>query len=263
MILSDRYRFVFIHIPKCAGTSVRQAILPYHDTDSWFLKTVETHPDLGEIDFRHLPLKLLRDLDHEAFEKLTHYEAYALLRDPFQRFRSAMAQRAKMYLGKEFAQLNDHDIRTEIENVITYLQSEPRVIAPDFIHFSRQSEFVQINGERLVQNIYPVEKLDLLVAALGQHIGTDGLEVRHANKTTVFRHPQFKHIMYSGSALARRVLPTSLHETLRRSARRVLMKPGNTVQLSVFDEAYVQNFIRTYYAEDILLYQEVLADVAA
>ena len=51
MILSDRYRFVFIHVPKCAGTSVRAAVAPYHDADSRFLKGVELHPDLGEIDF--------------------------------------------------------------------------------------------------------------------------------------------------------------------------------------------------------------------
>lgn len=263
MILSDRYRFVFIHVPKCAGTSVRQAVLPFHDADSRFLKAIENHPELGQIDYRHLPLGLLRELDREAFEKLKIYESYALLRDPFQRFRSAMAQRAKMYVGKELAQLDEDDIHAEIERVIAYLQSEPKVITSDFIHFARQSDFVQLNGERLVHNLYPVERLDLLVAALGQRIGTDSLEIGHANKTTVLRHPRLKHILYSGSAIARRVLPVSLHETLRISARRLLMTSGDTAQLPVFEETYVQDFIRTYYSADIALHQEVLADAAA
>ncbi len=263
MILSDQYRFVFVHIPKCAGTSVREAVLSFHDADSRFLKTIETHPELGQIDYRHLPLRLLRELDREAFEKLKIYKGYAVLRDPFQRFRSALAQRAKMYLGAELARLDEADIHTEITRVIDYLQSEPEVITSDFIHFARQSDFVQIDGKRLVQNLYPVEHLDRFVASLGQHIGTDALEIGHANETKILRHPQLKHVLYSGSAFARRVLPSSLHESLRLSARRVLMKPGDTDELSMFDMPYVREFIKTYYSSDIALHQEVLADAAA
>lgn len=261
MILSDHYKFVFIHVPKCAGTSVREAVLPYHDADSRFLKTVERHPELGEIDFRHLPLSLLRDLDPEAFEKLKLYESYALLRDPFKRFRSAMAQRAKMYLGKEFARLDAGEVRAETDRVMDYLLSEPRVIAPEFIHFSRQSDFVQIGEERLVHNLYPVERVDLFVQALGRHIGTDALQVGHANKTTVFRHPQLKNVARSSSVIARRLLPGPVHETLRKSARRMLMKPGGATELPVFGEAFVENFIRSYYAADIALHQDVLSDM--
>lgn len=257
MIVSDQHRFVFIHIPKCAGTSVRAAVLPYHDADERFLRTVEQHPQFGPIDFRHLPLPLLRELDPEVFEKLRVYDSYALLRDPFQRFRSALAQRAKMYLGKEFAQLNKSELRTEIERVQEYLLSCPAVIRPEFIHFTRQSDFVQIDGKRLVQNIFPVEHLDRFACALARHIGADTLSVGHANKTTVFRYPQLKQVAQSSSALARRVLPGSVHETLRRSARKVLMKPGGSADASVFEEAQVRDFITSYYKADIALYQEV------
>ena len=258
MILSDRYRFVFIHVPKCAGTSVRAAVAPYHDADSRFLKGVELHPDLGEIDFRHLPLGLLRDIDPEAFEKLKIYDSFALIRDPFQRFRSALAQRTKMYLGKEFAQLDQVDIRAEIDRVIDYLKSEPRVIAPEFIHFSRQSDYIGVDGVQLVRHVYPLERLDLLGAALGRHIGTDELQIGHANKTTVFRHPQLKHLLRGGSAAARRVLPRALHEALRVHARRKLMRPGGTAPLPAFDHPAVQAFINSYYAADIALYRDVL-----
>ncbi len=261
MILSDQHRFVFVHIPKCAGTSVRNAVLPFHDADDRFLKEVEHHPELGEVDYRHLPLSLLRELDPEAFQKLKTYESYALLRDPFQRFRSAMSQRAKMYLGKEFAQLDDDEIRSKIEQVIAYLRSEPRVIAPDYIHFSRQSDFVEFNGERVVQKLYPVERLDLLIQALSRHIGTDTLEIGHANKTTVFRYPQLKRITYRSSALARRCLPGPVHETLRVFARRTLMKPGGAQPHPVFSEPDAEDFVRSYYAADIALHQEVLANV--
>ncbi|WP_170399812.1 sulfotransferase family 2 domain-containing protein [Ruegeria arenilitoris] len=263
MILSDRYRFIFIHIPKCAGTSVRNAVLPFHDADSRFLKTVEHHPELGEIDFRHLPLSLLRELDHEAFDKLESYESYALLRDPFQRFRSAMAQRAKMYLGKEFAQLDDKDIRDEIGKVITYLQSEPAVIAPDYVHFARQSIFVETDGRRMVRNLYPVERMDCFVSDLARHIGTDTLEIGHANRTTVFRYQGLSRVMYAGSAVARRVLPGPIYEKMRVSARKILMKPNTSSVPSVFDEPDVRGFVQDYYAADIALHRKALEGVVA
>ncbi|WP_170376725.1 sulfotransferase family 2 domain-containing protein [Ruegeria atlantica] len=263
MILSDRYRFIFIHVPKCAGTSVRNAVLPFHDADSRFLKAVENHPKLGEIDFRHLPLLLLRDLDPEAFSKLETYESYALLRDPFQRFRSAMAQRAKMYLGKEFAQLEDREIRDEIGKVVTYLQSEPAVIAPEYIHFSRQSGFIEVEGKRLVRNLYPVERMDCFVSDLARHIGTDALEIGHINQTTVFRYQGLSRVMYAGSAVAKRVLPDPIHEKLRVSARKILMKPSGSVLPSVFEEPELRNFVKDYYAADFAFHQKALEDVAA
>ncbi|WP_171239020.1 sulfotransferase family 2 domain-containing protein [Ruegeria sp. HKCCA5763] len=262
MILSDRHRFVFIHVPKCAGTSVRASVLPYHDADERFLKTVERHPELGEIDFRHLPLHLLRDLDPDAFEKLKLYDSYALLRDPFQRFRSSLAQRAKMYLGKEFAQLEPKEIREEIDKVISYLNSAPEVIASNFIHFARQSDFVQMDGVRLVRNLYPVERLDLFGMELGQHLGVERLEFGHANRTMTFRYPQMKHIMRQGSALVRRVLPQPAHEMLRGTARRLLMEPDDPETLPEFDDGHVRDFVTSYYADDIAMHREVLADTA-
>ncbi len=263
MILSDRYQFVFIHVPKCAGTSVRQAVLPYHDADSRFLKAVERHPDLGEIDFRHLPLALLRQIDPEAFEKLKTYDSFALLRDPAQRFRSALAQRTKMYLGKEFAQLEPAEIRAEIDRVVDYLQGDPAVIAPEFIHFARQCDYVTMDGAQVVRHLYPIERLDLLGAALGRHIGTDDLRIGHANRTTVFRHPRLKHLLRGGSAAARRLLPAEMHEALRVRARRKLMKPGIAAPVPAFDDAAVQAFISSYYAADIALYRSVCANVRA
>lgn len=262
MILSDRHRFVFIHVPKCAGTSVRHAVQPYHDADERFLKAVEWHPDLGAIDFRHLPLRLLRDLDPEAFEKLKIYDSYALLRDPFQRFRSAISQRAKMYLGKEFAQLGDGELRAELRRVQDYLLSEPHVIAPEFIHFARQADFVQIGDERLVSNLFPLERLDLFTRALARHIGAETLPMGHVNKTEVFRYPQLKHMARTGGLLARRMLPGPVHERLRRSARRVLMKPVARTKRSIFDDAEMRTFISSYYSADVALYKEVQARMA-
>lgn len=257
MILSDRHKFVFVHIPKCAGTSVRNAVLPFHDADERFLKTVGYLPGLGTIDYRHLPLPLLRMIDPDAFRKLRSYESYALLRDPFQRFGSAMSQRAKMYLGKEFARFEERELCAEIDKVITYLQTEPAVFTAEYIHFARQSDFVEFEGKQMVRNLYPVERIDCLMADLANLLDTSALDIGHANRTTVFRFPILKSTMYRGSALAKRVLPLPFYEGLRRSARQIVMKPSNTSS-SIFVTQRIRDFVEQYYARDITLHNSAL-----
>ncbi|NOE35821.1 sulfotransferase family 2 domain-containing protein [Ruegeria sp. HKCCD7318] len=263
MILSDSHRFVFVHIPKCAGTTVRTALQRFHEGDLRFHKTVERHPQLGLIDFRHMPLQLLAEVDQEAFDKLHTYKSFALLRDPLERFRSSLAQRAKMYLGQEFAQLGSDDIRAEVERVINYLQAEPRVIAPEFIHFSRQSDFVSLNNQLLVKNLFPVERLDLFRDALVRHMGADNMEFGHSNRTTVFRYPKLKRVLRSGSAFARRILPSQTYETLRESTRGLLMKPSDKTNFLVLNDPELRDFVQSYYADDIILHQQTLSKANA
>ena len=259
MILSDRYAFVFVHIPKCAGTSVRAAVEPYHDADARFLKTVEEHPDLGPLDYRHMPLHILAQVDAEAFAKLGQYQSYALVRDPLQRFRSAMAQRAKMYLGDELAQMKDAQLTAEIDKTISYLMSEPSVIRPEFIHFARQSDFIMSGDQQLVENVFPVERVDLLGAALAHRIGLAELPVAKANETKVFRVPALKRVLKAGSAMTKRIMPKGAHDAIRLAARHRMMKPVAQATPSAFLSDQVTNFVVEYYAQDARLHAQALA----
>jgi hypothetical protein len=263
MIVSDRLRFVFIHVPKCAGTSVRTSIAQFHDSDPRYLKAIVNHPVYGMIDYRHMPLSLIAAVAPEIIDKLRVYASYAIIRDPLQRFQSSMAQRAKMYLGKEFAQMSSDEISNEIDRVIAYLRSTKQISSPDFIHFSRQSEFIFLDGERLVQCIYPVERLDLLAAAIGDRVGQGTVAIGHDNRTTLFRYPQAKRFAMIGRNLSRRLMPETLHDKVRRSARRVLMKPKDQLVLPEFKSDRVVDFIQSHYASDFEVYRMALSETEA
>ncbi|PWE32901.1 hypothetical protein DDZ14_07350 [Maritimibacter sp. 55A14] len=263
MIVSDRFGFIFIHIPKCAGTSVRRALEDFHDGAPHFVESLGHHPAHGELDFTHLPLNLLAEIDPDVFAKLRSYATFAIVRDPMQRFQSAMAQRAKMYLKSEIAQLGEADIAAELDRVMSYLRSVPQVTAPEFIHFSRQSDFVFMDGERLVQTIFPVERLDDLAAAIGDTIGGTELAFGHANQTTVFRYPHLRQIAQTGSQQAKRLMPEPLHRWVRKSARRMMMKPKAQALLPAFDTAGVRDFVAEYYASDYDLHRGALQRACA
>ena len=72
MIICDSRQFVFIHNPKCAGTSVRSALQPYDSTgllfarhDTWNGYKVET---------THLPLFMMQVAYPTYFEKYSQYQ---------------------------------------------------------------------------------------------------------------------------------------------------------------------------------------------
>ena len=51
MIINHKYKFIFIHVPKCAGTAIKRALYPYCDKWDQF---IGGHPDKPErIDYMH------------------------------------------------------------------------------------------------------------------------------------------------------------------------------------------------------------------
>ena len=67
MLISDSHKFAFIHIPKCAGTTVRKSLLKFDTRNNfyWMHNTLEGFGLQGEkttIDFdkSHLTLNVLK-----------------------------------------------------------------------------------------------------------------------------------------------------------------------------------------------------------
>ena len=258
MIVSDRFGFVFIHIPKCAGTSVREALRDFQEAAPQFLEKVGHHPVYGRIDFTHLPLNVLADIAPTSFEKLRTYETYAIVRDPMQRFQSAVSQHVKVYKKRGIAQFDRTELEAEINNVISYLLATPQVINPEFIHFSRQSDFVFFGEEQLIQNIYALDRLGDLAQAIAERTGTLSLTFGHENKTRIFRYQSLKEIAQISNQHVKRFMPGPIHRWIRQSARGVMMKPRDKMILPAFRTKAVQTFVNEYYAKDYVLHHKAL-----
>src|SRR6056297_405238 len=260
MIISERYRFVFVHIPKCAGTSVRQALAVFDETGGEFSERVADDPEFGPLDYTHLPLHLLRRVAPQAYAKLAAYDAYAIARNPFERFPSAMAQRMKMYRGKEMAQAEGSELRAELEDITAYLRDRRHVTDPAYIHFARQTDFVWDGAERLVEQVFPVERIGLFMAAMEQRIGTPLGTAQHENRAMIFRFNQLRSAIMLGSAAAKRWLPEPLSRDLRERARGLLMRPAAKDALpEIFRSQAVSEFVADYYAGDLALHLEALS----
>ena len=100
MIISDRHRFAFVHIPKCAGTSVRKALRPIDARDSIF-DGMGTHPHMGMVNYAHFTLDDLSCHFPDQYRKVAEYRSVAIVRDPVDRFFSAIFQRLREFKGYE------------------------------------------------------------------------------------------------------------------------------------------------------------------
>lgn len=257
IIISDRHKFVFVHIPKCAGTTVRTLLEQFDETDGAYAPSIRKHPTLGRVDYTHLPLKLLREIAPEDFGKVRTYRAFALVRDPEARFVSALSQRLKMYGTHELAQIDTAEADRLAGEVVERLQDPSAAHLPEFIHFARQSDFISCDGEELIEDLYPTTHVSHLVREIGRITGEDMGRVGNDNPTLVFRNDGLRRLALGGKAISQGLLGTQATTTLRGWARRLLMTPlqdgGRHFPLG--DE--VRAFVRTFYAEDFRLYARV------
>lgn len=255
MIICDQHQFLFVHIPKCGGTSVRRALSPFNDAGAMFDEVVVDDPVRGLIDYTHLPLDTLAELFPEVIARFETHASFALCRDPHARFPSSVGQRLKLYGDAPVASLDEKTIRRAIDEVIDTLTHRPDVVrtAP-FVHFAPQIDFVDYAGVRLVRSVRRLEDIDGLFADIGDIVGRRIAAEEAANRSMVFRDPRLGHLLMAASRMAKRLLPAAASEVLRARARARFMKPADAAFLAIFDHPSIRGFVDAFYARDIALH---------
>jgi len=266
MIISNTHRFVFIHIPKCAGTTVRQPLSKFNDWGEAGPPWQINDPVLGAIDYGHMPLYTLRDHFEEEFKTVTDYWSFAMVRNPFARFASSVSQRLKMYSNQPIHRSNLDDIRKAIDESIDYLSQQPRSnhrLPPEYIHFQKQIDYIELDGEQIVDSLYTVDDVDKLLEEVGQRVGRSlgqsnqagGVQPR-ANQSIVFRNDLLRWVIETARPLSNKV-SRLLPEGVKQWVRDQIYIPRDQRMKNLFTADYIQDFIRDYYAEDIALYKKV------
>lgn len=270
MILNDSHRFAFVHVPKCAGTSVRQQLANFDSTGGAFAGGLMTLDGVGPVDTAHIPLNTLRDHFPEAFEKVATYASFAILRDPLDRFPASLFQRLKMYGETDIAALSPEAVRAVAAEVIDVLRAHgPRALLPhDFIHFQPQATYVELEDRRIVSNLFDMGNLGAFFAAANRQLGdtlkdSESLQAKKTNQSRVFRSSL-------ASAMVSRI-PTGLRYPLlalvpaglKNALRRAAFEPGNKRLADIMQDAEIVRFVESFYARDIALYQEIRANQGA
>ena len=145
MIISKKYKLCFIHIPKCAGTSIRTMITGA-DPDrfqQWGWNWMPRHQRYG--DTAHMPLI---DLAPPLLAQVKNFRSVTVVRDPLDRFYSSVEQ--------HFSQ-HEYRVRKPVEEFVFELNTTNIRYDPAYIHFCPQHYFIAIDDKIHVDDILRFE----------------------------------------------------------------------------------------------------------
>ena len=158
MLISESNQFVFLHNPKCAGTSIRQALLACDTTSNFFWMYDDWNG--AKIDKAHLPLYILRNKYPQYFSLLERYFTFVFVRSPYERYISAFNEiNSKLFMAMktsaklheyEFA-LNEFALRLDDTNIKGWTY--------EFRHFVRQIDIMYLENKCYADLILKVEEL--------------------------------------------------------------------------------------------------------
>jgi hypothetical protein len=194
------------------------------------------------------------------FDKLCRYETFAITRDPFERFASSVSQRLLMYSSRPLRNRSLQEVSEAIDECIDYLEqhgSSPHPLPPEYIHFQRQIDYIELDDTRVANRLYTVDRVAALLEDVSKLIGRDVVIAGGPpNRSLVFRNRLVGSMIESSrpiTNLVGAVLPIGV----KRIARNLVYVPRDHRFRGVFAGKHVQQFVREYYAEDIALFQEV------
>ena len=259
MIISQAHDFGFVHIAKCAGSTIRQQLRDKDDLGQRFYRSM-THPDLGHINANHLSLDVLARYFPDEFAALRAVTSYTVVRAPMDRFISGISQFIRDS-DREPGDLSEDQIRQTARNVITYMEalSGP----PDYAHtlFIPQVNYVTLGEEQIIDHIYPMEALDRLFDRMEQVHGLTLVRDKVWNPTVTYRLGATARPLKIAKDVAQSVLPMGAYIRLRDLAIGVFTTRGvPKMQQALEADSAVKAFVRDYYAEDTRLHDAALND---
>lgn len=93
MIVSDTENFVFVHNPKCAGTTVRDRLRKFDTTNNFFWGSSQINGH--RVDKAHMPVYILCDAFPKHYDRLLKYFSFSIVRNPYTKVVSAFNETNK------------------------------------------------------------------------------------------------------------------------------------------------------------------------
>jgi len=262
---------LFIHIPKTAGLSVKEAMAPWSisltegamaeiDGDPASDKSEKfggyaSHPLLGPIHLGHIPLIHLREYFPKTHAIHKRAKCFAILRNPKERFLSAISQNLREYRDVGASRISTQmllDVGREMMNALPGLG---KFADRQYIHFAPQSWFVEDEVEPLNVTYFTIDDMDGLARWMGE---VAQRPISFGSRNTTVR-PKAKFEKVHGALVG---IGSWAPRWLRSAARTAILKlpfyqKSSNAEEFMFDDE-VEQFIREFYARDWHLYRAAL-----
>lgn len=261
MIICPTHGIVFVHIPKCAGTAVRSQISRC-DPAMVEMARLMTHPVLGRIDAGHVPLHHLRDHFPEPWAALQEMDSFAVLRDPVDRFGSALRQILWQYDDhRPMTLIPPEELRDRALALLPEIAAQIPAPSHKMIFFARQKSFTHLDDRQVVRHLVPLGLVPDFIAHLSRRTGMAMDTGARANQNVDLRFKGLGQLPFQINAFLRARLPRGLHARIKGAALGVLASKNSAARESgLLDLPEIRDFVAEHYAEDIALYRAALED---
>lgn len=215
MIISDRHQFILVHIPKCAGVSIKQALRCIDDSAGDFSRIAD-HSELGRIHRAHVPIADLKLYFPDVFDKLHNYCSVAIVRNPVERFVSAIFQRMREFKGADQSAITPRTFRNEAEAVIRHMTAEKNGrLTLEYVHFQRQRDFIFDGDQQVVTNVFRLDQLDLAAELIARQTGISILQDERLNHSAELKAGALQPLVRWVRAPYALLLPVKLRQSIR------------------------------------------------
>jgi len=191
-MISEQKKCVFIHIPKCAGSSVKQLLRGHNklqfEKDDW-----------------HYTVKQLQDYLTDKGKNLDNYFTFCLTRNPFDRLVSAFSYTLDKILDKNDYHWNHYKYSYEI--IEKHLVPSDKINTfrrfikhADFkhlfygnklpIHFKKQYDFISVNNEVIIDHVGKVESIADSFDLIASKLNIQSIDI-HTNQSSHNSYKQF------------------------------------------------------------------------
>lgn len=272
MLLYDKAGLAFIHVPKNGGKSIRAALdaacpinLQPTAADlgisaAQLVADFESgqgvvHKALGRVKIEHLPLVFWEEHFPQTFAAFTPLKSFVMLRDPRDRFFSAVLQRLGEYKDLKNLRADDPLVTEEALRVCEWLGARGAFCDIDHIHFTRQADYVVLRGERLVSAIFPIDATAAAARWVERETGL-AIDVAHEHAR---REPKrwAKSIQPAARFVGRRLIPRPVKRAIYPLWRGSGAFDDASKRYKAIELAPdVERFVSEYYAPDAALYRE-------
>lgn len=275
MRYSAAHNLMFIHIPKCAGMSVLNGLkgtadFPYEAFSADTQRPVPelegiifnvfkhgmVHNTLGNIQPTHLPLRYLRDYFPATYALLDRSTSFAVIRNPRDRFISAIQQRLREFGNFGATAIDDESIIDEGRKICGFLRGKDTFCDLENIHFTRQVDYIYLDGEQKVENLFLLEQFDAMQSWLSERFNIRFPAEISRNKSV---RPKSWFKPFGRIAMpAYKRLPRSVRDIIRPVAlNSFLYSPVSKRYRQLSLGTDTEQFIETYYADDWSLYHRL------
>ena len=160
MIISESKKFIFLHNPKCAGTTVRNTLGLFDTRNNYYWLFDEI--DGKKIDKAHLTLNILRRYSPQDFLLFQEYFVFGFVRNPYDRVISAFNEgHIKLYRKFKKNEVELSEYKEKLNAFCTSLTLK-NTLGWDikYRHCIQQSKMFYLENKCYADVILKLEELD-------------------------------------------------------------------------------------------------------